>query len=127
MLDGLGQKAGTTAKSRITAHMIALQAAEVLVDGESRSEPISAMVIAATIARIFRRSKKAPLPCELLAACMDTRKAVAKLLEWLQEVEHFGGHMRLELEWLIAKGQPGYDGKLDTDDRIPVFENRVTQ
>jgi hypothetical protein len=120
LLDGLGHPAGAAAKSRIAGLMIALQSIDVMVDDiDKKAKPISAMVLAATVARIFRRSKRAPLPCELLQACIKTRTAVANLLERLQEVERETHHFRSELEYLIASGRPDYDGGLDDDQRIP--------
>jgi hypothetical protein len=119
LLDGLRHPAGAAAKSRVAGLMIALQSIDVLVDADDmKAEPISALVIAATVARIFRRSKRAPLPCELLQACIKTRTAVASLLDRLQEVERMTGHFRKELAYLIASAAPDYAGELDDDERI---------
>jgi hypothetical protein len=119
LLDGLGHRAGAGAKSRIAGLMIALQSADVMVDGETPSAPISAHTLAATVARYFRQSKRAPLPCELLQDCIATRDAVANLLERLREIAIYSGHMRKELEYLIASSDPDYDGHLDDPERVP--------
>jgi hypothetical protein len=101
LLDGLGHPAGAGAKSRIAGLMIALQSADVTLDDETPSEPISAEVLAATIARIFRKSKRAPLPCELLQGCIATRDAVASLLRRLRMVETHTLDLREQLELRI--------------------------
>jgi hypothetical protein len=101
LMDGLAQPAGAGAKARIAALVIALQADVMVVDGEMQPVPISAEVLAATIARLFRRSKRAPLPCELLAACMTTRTAVSNLLHRLRDVESNALDLRKQLEWRI--------------------------
>jgi hypothetical protein len=101
LLDGLGHPAGAGAKSRIAGLMIALQSADVMVEDDTMPEPISAEVLAATIARIFRKSKRAPLPCELLHGCMATRDAVASLLRRVRMVETNALDLREQLEMRI--------------------------
>jgi hypothetical protein len=101
LLDGLGHPAGAGAKSRIAGLMIALQSAAIVVEDDVVPEPISAEVLAATIARIFRKSKRAPLPCELLQGCIATRDAVASLLRRLRMVECHTLDLRLQLEMRI--------------------------
>jgi hypothetical protein len=101
LLDGLGHPAGAGAKSRIAALMIALRSADITLDDETPSEPISAEVLAATIARIFRKSKRAPLPCELLHGCIATRDAVANRLRGLRMVETNTLDLREQLEMRI--------------------------
>jgi hypothetical protein len=101
LLDGLGHPAGAGAKSRIAGLMIALQSADVTLDDETPSEPISATVLACTIARIFRKSKRAPLPCELLQGCIATRDAVASLLHRLRMVQTNTLDLREQLELRI--------------------------
>jgi hypothetical protein len=101
MMDGLAQPAGAGAKGRIAALVIALQADVLAVDGEMQPVPISAEVLAATIARLFRHSKRAPLPCELLKACMMTRTAVSNLLHRLRDVESNALDLRKQLEWRV--------------------------
>ena len=119
LLDGLQTPAGAAAKSRIAGLMLAVASIDIMVDDtDKKSEPISALVLGATIARIFRRSKRAPLPCELLQGCVATRTAVANLLERLQEVERETHHFRKELTYLIASARPEYAGELDDDERI---------
>jgi hypothetical protein len=121
LLDGLGHRAGAGAKSRIAGLMIALQSADITLDDETPSEPISAEVLAATIARIFRRSQRAPLPCQLLKDCIATRTAIVALLDRLCEIEANASTMRTELEYLIASNDPAYDGQLDDQQRIPLW------
>jgi hypothetical protein len=121
LLDGLGHKVGPATKAKIAAMMIALMPADVLIADEQSTETISAMVLACTIARMFRRAKQPPLPSELLAACIATRTAVENLLEYLQEVEQFSVHMRTELRYLIASNDPAYDHALDDHQRIPLW------
>jgi hypothetical protein len=101
LLDGLGHPAGAGAKSRIAAMVIALQSDVMVIDGEMPPVPISAEVLAATIARLFRKARRAPLPCELLQACMATRTAVANLLHRLHESEGRSAEVRKALEWRI--------------------------
>jgi hypothetical protein len=121
LLDGLGHRAGAGAKSRIAGLMIALQSADITLDDETPSEPISAEVLAATIARIFRRSQRAPLPCQLLKDCIATRTAIVALLDRLCEIEANASTMRTELEYLIASSDPAYDHALDDHQRIPLW------
>jgi hypothetical protein len=102
LLDGLNCPAGAGAKSRIAALTIALQSDVIVIDGETQPVPISAEVLAATIARIFRRAARAPLPSELLAACTKTRTAVANLLHRLRESEGRSADLRAALQWRIA-------------------------
>jgi hypothetical protein len=123
LLDGLNHKVGAATKARITAMVIALQPADVLIDDEVRTKQISTMVLGATIARMFRRAKTPPLPSELLSACLATRAAVEQLLEYAEGIEEFSLHMRTELQCLIAESQPGYVASPDEEDRIPCFEN----
>jgi hypothetical protein len=113
LMDGLAQPAGAGAKARIAAMVIALQADVMVVDGEMQPVPISAEVLAATIARLFRRSKRAPLPCELLKACMMTRTAVSNLLNRLRDVEIGALDLRKQLEWRINATINGYDENAD--------------
>jgi hypothetical protein len=117
LLDGLGHRAGAAAKSRIAGLMIALQSADVVIDDETPPEPISAEVLAATIARIFRKSKRAPLPCELLQACTATRTAVASLLHRLRTIEFHTLDLRDQLEARIKATIDGYDE--DAENAIP--------
>jgi hypothetical protein len=101
LLDGLGHPAGAGAKSRIAGLMIALQSADVMIEDDTMPEAISGVVLAATIARIFRKSKRAPLPCELLQGCIATREAVANLLRRLRMVETNTLDLREQLEMRI--------------------------
>ncbi len=101
LLDGLNCPAGAGAKSRIAAFVIALQSDVIVVDGENQPVPISAEVLAATIARLFRKAKRAPLPSELLAACTKTRNAVERLLHRLQDTEGRSADLRAALQWRI--------------------------
>jgi hypothetical protein len=121
LLDGLGHRAGAGAKSRIAGLMIALQSADITLDDETPSEPISGEVLAATISRLFRKSKRAPLPCELLEDCLATRAAVARLFDRLCEIEANASTMRNELEFMIASNDPDYDHALDDHQRIPLW------
>jgi hypothetical protein len=109
MMDGLAQPAGAGAKGRIAALVVALQTDVMVIDGEMQPVPISADVLAATIARIFRRSKKAPLPCELLRDCIATRTAVSNLLHHLQDVAFHTIDLRDQLEMRIKSAKDGHD------------------
>lgn len=102
LLDGLGHPAGAGAKSRIAALVIALQSDVIVIDGDMQPVPISAEVLAATVARMFRKAKRAPMPSELLAACMATRTAVESLLHRLRESEGRSAGVRAALEWRIS-------------------------
>jgi hypothetical protein len=101
LLDGLGCPAGAGAENRVAGMVIALQPAEIEIDGDMASEPISAEVLAATVARMFRQAKRAPLPSELLKACMATRTAVENLLHRLRETGDRSAEVRAALQWRI--------------------------
>jgi hypothetical protein len=101
LLDGLGCPAGAGAENRVAALVIALQAPDIVIDGEMQPLPISAEVLAATIAGLFRKAKRAPLPCELLQACSATRNAIANLLHRLQESESRSAEVRAALQWRL--------------------------
>jgi hypothetical protein len=102
LLDGLGCPADAGAKNRVGAMVIALQAPDIIIDGEMQPLPISAEVLAATVARMFRKARRTPLPCELLQACMATRTAVANLLHRLRESEGRSAGVRAALQWRIS-------------------------
>jgi hypothetical protein len=115
LLDGLGCTAGAGAENRVAALVIALQAPDIVIDGEMQPVPISAEVLAATIGRLFRKAKRAPLPCELLNACITTHTAVSNLLHRLQETEGRSADLRSALQWRIA----GRDEVTEGDTMIP--------